>query len=134
MRDYYGTLSEMYDEICERKQTNYMRTVKSAVKHTIEILEIAMEEEKKNFNLAEYLKETIKPREFVVGRANEYFKPSIFNSVEITREFNKLDPNQVYFKVDDWEKIEDKLREMRVSITDIYVAYKELGWIKEEKQ
>ena len=90
--------------------------------------EIKFEIPEKPFDLKEFLKENLEPKEF----SNEPYLDCIgmkSGSFRIlTSEENVI--GTVYFKtISDYQKIEDVLNENKVTFEQLKQAFKELGWL-----
>ena len=89
------------------------------------------EEDKKPFNLVEFLRDNLKPKEFEQGKSNRYISYEYDSKkLECYADYNSEDIGAVYLEgLDDYHKIISELTINEVTLKQLKQAYKELGWL-----
>lgn len=87
-------------------------------------------EYEKSFNLADFLRESLKPKEFEYGKINFYFTFDENNYITLLNAEDVKTLNCIYFskKIDDISCVEATLESEKVTIGQLKFALKELGW------
>jgi len=88
-------------------------------------------EYKKSFDLVQYLKESIEPKEFNFNERNFYFAITEYNGIEMVSDDGLKVLNCQYFhnKINEVDSIGETLKNEKITIEQLNVALKELGWI-----
>jgi len=83
------------------------------------------------FNLVEFLKDNIKPREFNEFQKNWCFEEGVGNRIYINLHNHRLTIGAFYFDIckNSYIILEDVLEENNITPNNLKVALKELGWI-----
>lgn len=91
--------------------------------------EIKFEIPKKPFNLKEFLKENLEPKEFVPYEENYYlYTCDIFTDIYFAFEKTKF-TIQPYFEKENIEMVCDELSRRNITLEQLKQAFKELGWL-----
>lgn len=87
------------------------------------------EEDKKPFNLVEFLKSNLQPTEFVLGNNNLYFSYNNERKEWCTCINTIFENINVYFKPLSDKRLYDTLNQNQITPQQLKQAYKELGWL-----
>lgn len=89
------------------------------------------EEDKKPFDLIEFLRENLKPKEFEQGKSNRYISYEYdLKEFEYYADYHSEDIGTVYIEeLDDYYKTISELTINKVTPKQLKQAYKTLGWI-----
>lgn len=88
-------------------------------------------EDKKPFDLVEFLRENLKPKEFEYGKRNRYISYEYdLKEFEYCVDYHSEDIGTVYIEeLDDYPKTISELTINEVTPQQLKQAYKELGWL-----
>ena len=124
-------IDEEDDETCILLGTFYKNNLTNAIKEVYKYGFNVKFEYKEPFNLVEFLRKSLKPKDFNFNEMNFYFASNKNNYIGIFNEEDDETLNCLYFnkEIEDVSCVEEVLNNKRVTVEQLKVALKELGWI-----